>query len=111
MRRDAAGVPRTLDEAIHAAGHVPLPPYIKARLEDKERYQTVYSREEGSAAAPTAGLHFTPELLKKIQEKGVELGFVTLHVGLGTSVRSAWRISRITKCTPSTITCLSLWRT
>ena len=61
-----------------------LPPYIKARLEDKERYQTVYSREEGSAAAPTAGLHFTPELLERIQAKGVELGFVTLHVGLGT---------------------------
>ena len=63
---------------------MPLPPYIKARLEDKERYQTVYSREEGSAAAPTAGLHFTPELLERIQAKGVELGFVTLHVGLGT---------------------------
>ena len=65
-------------------GQMPLPPYIKARLEDKERYQTVYSREEGSAAAPTAGLHFTPELLERIQAKGVELGFVTLHVGLGT---------------------------
>ncbi len=65
-------------------GQMPLPPYIKARLEDKERYQTVYSREEGSAAAPTAGLHFTPELLEKIKNKGVELGFVTLHVGLGT---------------------------
>ena len=65
-------------------GQMPLPPYIKARLEDKERYQTVYSREEGSAAAPTAGLHFTPELLEKIRQKGVELGFVTLHVGLGT---------------------------
>lgn len=65
-------------------GQMPLPPYIKARLENKERYQTVYSREEGSAAAPTAGLHFTPELLERIQAKGVELGFVTLHVGLGT---------------------------
>ena len=65
-------------------GQMPMPPYIKARLEDKERYQTVYSREEGSAAAPTAGLHFTPELLERIQAKGVELGFVTLHVGLGT---------------------------
>ena len=65
-------------------GQMPLPPYIKARLEDKERYQTVYSREEGSAAAPTAGLHFTPELLEKIQAKGIDLGFVTLHVGLGT---------------------------
>ena len=65
-------------------GQMPLPPYIKAKLEDKERYQTVYSKETGSAAAPTAGLHFTPELLKKVQEKGVKLGFVTLHVGLGT---------------------------
>ena len=65
-------------------GQMPLPPYIKAKLEDKERYQTVYSKETGSAAAPTAGLHFTPELLEKVQEKGVKLGFVTLHVGLGT---------------------------
>ena len=65
-------------------GQMPLPPYIKARLEDKERYQTVYSREEGSAAAPTAGLHFTPELLEKIRAKGVKIGYVTLHVGLGT---------------------------
>lgn len=65
-------------------GQMPLPPYIKAKLQDKERYQTVYSREIGSAAAPTAGLHFTPELLEKIREKGVKTGFVTLHVGLGT---------------------------
>ncbi len=65
-------------------GQMPLPPYIKEKLKDQERYQTVYSRETGSAAAPTAGLHFTPELLKKIQAKGVKLGFVTLHVGLGT---------------------------
>ncbi len=65
-------------------GQMPLPPYIKKKLEDKERYQTVYSRETGSAAAPTAGLHFTPELLEKLQTKGVKLGFVTLHVGLGT---------------------------
>ena len=65
-------------------GQMPLPPYIKAKLEDKERYQTVYSKEEGSAAAPTAGLHFTPELLEKIREKGVRIEFVTLHVGLGT---------------------------
>ena len=71
-------------EILEHLGKMPLPPYIKARLEDKERYQTVYSREEGSAAAPTAGLHFTPELLERIQAKGVELGFVTLHVGLGT---------------------------
>ncbi|MBR3290077.1 MAG: tRNA preQ1(34) S-adenosylmethionine ribosyltransferase-isomerase QueA [Clostridia bacterium] len=65
-------------------GQMPLPPYIKERLTDKERYQTVYARELGSAAAPTAGLHFTPELLDQIRAKGVEVGFVTLHVGLGT---------------------------
>ena len=65
-------------------GQMPLPPYIKEKLQDKERYQTVYSNELGSAAAPTAGLHFTDELLDKIKAKGVKLGFVTLHVGLGT---------------------------
>lgn len=65
-------------------GQMPLPPYIKEKLQDKERYQTVYSKETGSAAAPTAGLHFTPELLQKIKDKGVSIGFVTLHVGLGT---------------------------
>ena len=65
-------------------GQMPLPPYITEKLEDRERYQTVYSRELGSAAAPTAGLHFTPELLARIQEKGVRIGYVTLHVGLGT---------------------------
>lgn len=65
-------------------GQMPLPPYITEKLEDKERYQTVYSREIGSAAAPTAGLHFTEELLGKIQAKGVKIGYVTLHVGLGT---------------------------
>ena len=63
---------------------MPLPPYIKAELQDNERYQTVYSRVVGSAAAPTAGLHFTPELLEQIQEMGVKLCYVTLHVGLGT---------------------------
>ena len=71
-------------QLLDKIGQMPLPPYIKEKLEDKERYQTVYSQEAGSAAAPTAGLHFTPELLEKIKEKGVELGFVTLHVGLGT---------------------------
>ena len=65
-------------------GQMPLPPYIKEKLQNKERYQTVYSRELGSAAAPTAGLHFTEELLAKIKNKGVKIGFVTLHVGLGT---------------------------
>lgn len=71
-------------EVLERLGKMPLPPYIKAELEDQERYQTVYSREVGSAAAPTAGLHFTKELLEKIREKGVKTAFVTLHVGLGT---------------------------
>lgn len=71
-------------EVLERIGQMPLPPYIKKELTDNERYQTVYSRERGSAAAPTAGLHFTPELLEKIRAMGVEIGFVTLHVGLGT---------------------------
>ncbi len=71
-------------EVLERLGKMPLPPYIRAELQDQERYQTVYSREVGSAAAPTAGLHFTPELLEKIREKGVKTAFVTLHVGLGT---------------------------
>ena len=71
-------------EVLERLGKMPLPPYIKEELEDQERYQTVYSREVGSAAAPTAGLHFTEELLEKIREKGVKEAFVTLHVGLGT---------------------------
>ena len=71
-------------EVLERLGKMPLPPYIKAELADQERYQTVYSREVGSAAAPTAGLHFTNELLDKIREKGVKTAFVTLHVGLGT---------------------------
>jgi S-adenosylmethionine:tRNA ribosyltransferase-isomerase len=66
------------------AGHVPLPPYIHTTLSDPERYQTVYAREPGSAAAPTAGLHFTPRLLEELQAKGVQLAYVTLHVGLDT---------------------------
>lgn len=70
--------------AIDRVGQMPLPPYIKEKLEDKERYQTVYSDELGSAAAPTAGLHFTTELLERLREKGVNIGYVTLHVGLGT---------------------------
>ncbi len=69
---------------LEKIGEMPLPPYIKKRLEDREMYQTVYSKEVGSAAAPTAGLHFTPELLQRLQDKGVKIGFVTLHVGLGT---------------------------
>ena len=71
-------------EVLERLGKMPLPPYIKAELTDQERYQTVYSREVGSAAAPTAGLHWTPELLEKAREKGVNTAFVTLHVGLGT---------------------------
>ena len=71
-------------DLLDRIGQMPLPPYITEKLEDKERYQTVYSRELGSAAAPTAGLHFTPELLERIRQKGVKVGFVTLHVGLGT---------------------------
>ena len=71
-------------EVLERLGKMPLPPYIKEELQDGERYQTVYSRELGSAAAPTAGLHFTPELLKQIEQMGVKLCYVTLHVGLGT---------------------------
>ena len=72
------------EEILDQLGEMPLPPYIHHKLQDKSRYQTVYAKEEGSAAAPTAGLHFTPELLKQIEEKGVHLAYVTLHVGLGT---------------------------
>ena len=71
-------------EVLERLGKMPLPPYIKEELQDRERYQTVYSKVPGSAAAPTAGLHFTPELLERIREKGVGIGYVTLHVGLGT---------------------------
>ena len=71
-------------EVLERLGKMPLPPYIKEELQDRERYQTVYSKVPGSAAAPTAGLHFTPELLERIQEKGIGIGYVTLHVGLGT---------------------------
>ena len=77
-----------LDEAIAAVGHIPLPPYIASKRAEDDRdrsdYQTVYAREEGAVAAPTAGLHFTPDLLKKIRERGIEEHFVTLHVGAGT---------------------------
>ena len=72
------------EEILDRLGEMPLPPYIKEKLEDGERYQTVYSKERGSAAAPTAGLHFTKEHLEKIQNMGVTLAYVTLHVGLGT---------------------------
>lgn len=72
------------EEILDELGQMPLPPYITHQLEDKSRYQTVYAKHSGSAAAPTAGLHFTPQLLEEIQEKGVEIANVTLHVGLGT---------------------------
>lgn len=72
------------NEILDRLGQMPLPPYIKEKLDDRERYQTVYAKNEGSAAAPTAGLHFTEALLEEIKGKGVQVGFVTLHVGLGT---------------------------
>lgn len=72
------------EEVLERVGEMPLPPYITKRLEDKERYQTVYAREKGSAAAPTAGLHFTPQLLKAVEDMGVPIVDVLLHVGLGT---------------------------
>lgn len=72
------------EAVLDELGEMPLPPYIKEKLEDKERYQTVYARQNGSAAAPTAGLHFTPELLQSIQDKGIHIAYLTLHVGLGT---------------------------
>ncbi|MGU8412521.1 tRNA preQ1(34) S-adenosylmethionine ribosyltransferase-isomerase QueA [Clostridium perfringens] len=72
------------EQVLDELGQMPLPPYIHEKLEDKERYQTVYSKEKGSAAAPTAGLHFTEDLLKEIKDKGVNIAYLTLHVGLGT---------------------------
>jgi S-adenosylmethionine:tRNA ribosyltransferase-isomerase len=84
MRRIRLVYDGVFEEALDAIGSMPLPPYIHERLADPERYQTVYSRERGSAAAPTAGLHFTPELLKAIETKGIKIVRVLLHVGLGT---------------------------
>lgn len=81
VRFDYAGI---FLEVLERLGRMPLPPYIKAELEDRERYQTVYSRVSGSAAAPTAGLHFTRELMEEVRAMGVNIGYVTLHVGLGT---------------------------
>ena len=78
------GLYKNIYEALDAVGNMPLPPYITKKLENKEDYQTVYAKEEGSAAAPTAGLHFTEELIEKIKAMGVGYGEVTLHVGLGT---------------------------
>jgi len=81
IRFQFAGI---FEEVLDKLGEMPLPPYITKHLEDKERYQTVFARQQGSAAAPTAGLHFTPELLAEIREKGIKTAFLTLHVGLGT---------------------------
>ncbi len=83
VRLEARG---DVDEVLERAGHVPLPPYIRREdtAKDRERYQTVFARDRGSAAAPTAGLHFTPEILRQIEERGAEVARVTLHVGLGT---------------------------
>ncbi len=81
MRFEYDGI---FEEVLDRLGEMPLPPYITKKLEDKDRYQTVYAKNPGSAAAPTAGLHFTPELIEKIKAKGVNIGYVTLHVGLGT---------------------------
>ncbi|MFL8968539.1 tRNA preQ1(34) S-adenosylmethionine ribosyltransferase-isomerase QueA [Helcococcus kunzii] len=72
------------NEILEEIGNIPLPPYITEKLEDKSKYQTVYAKHDGSVAAPTAGLHFTKELLEKIKEKGIKIAYVTLHVGLGT---------------------------
>ena len=72
------------ENILDELGQMPLPPYITKKLEDKERYQTVFARHNGSAAAPTAGLHFTPELICELQKKGINIGYITLHVGLGT---------------------------
>lgn len=80
----APGGPEEADILLHRLGEMPLPPYIHERLEDQDRYQTVYAREEGSAAAPTAGLHFTPRVFEALAAKGVRTAFVTLHVGIAT---------------------------
>ncbi|MGV3719524.1 MAG: tRNA preQ1(34) S-adenosylmethionine ribosyltransferase-isomerase QueA [Actinomycetota bacterium] len=84
LQFQADGGLEAADELLHRLGQVPLPPYIHERLEDAERYQTIYARDEGSAAAPTAGLHFTPQILDALQAKGVRLAYVTLHVGIAT---------------------------
>lgn len=80
------------EELLDRLGEMPLPPYIHEKLADQSRYQTVYAKNEGSAAAPTAGLHFTPELLERIRTKGVTIVPVTLHVGLGRSARFRWKM-------------------
>ena len=89
LERDEEGqatveLPRVVEERLHEFGEMPLPPYIRERLQDQERYQTVYADEAGSAAAPTAGLHFTPELMDALKAQGIRFAHVTLHVGIGT---------------------------
>ena len=95
-------------EILEELGRMPLPPYIKAELQDNERYQTVYSKVLGSAAAPTAGLHFTPELLRQVEEMGVRLCYVTLHVGLGTfrPVKETARIINETRKNGGRVICV-----
>lgn len=83
-KKSRVSIYRHFYEVLESLGEMPLPPYIKEQLDDRERYQTVYSKEVGSAAAPTAGLHFTTELLDALKAKGVHIAFITLHVGLGT---------------------------
>ena len=84
IRKIAFQFDGVFEDILSRVGNMPLPPYIHEVLEDKERYQTVYSKTDGSAAAPTAGLHFTPELMKKLEDMGVEIATVLLHIGLGT---------------------------
>ncbi|HEU4754821.1 MAG TPA: tRNA preQ1(34) S-adenosylmethionine ribosyltransferase-isomerase QueA, partial [Armatimonadota bacterium] len=84
LQFEAKGGPEAADELLHRLGQMPLPPYIHERLDDPERYQTIYAREEGSAAAPTAGLHFTPRVFERLRERGVRCAYVTLHVGIAT---------------------------
>jgi S-adenosylmethionine:tRNA ribosyltransferase-isomerase len=84
LQFEAAGGPEEADVLLHRLGEVPLPPYIHERLDDPDRYQTLYARDEGSAAAPTAGLHFTPRVFEALREKGVRFAYVTLHVGIAT---------------------------
>jgi S-adenosylmethionine:tRNA ribosyltransferase-isomerase len=104
---------RTVLDILNAIGHMPLPPYIERPDEeaDRELYQTVYSQKPGAVAAPTAGLHFDEPLLEKLRAKGVEMAFVTLHVGAEPSSRCAWTALKITSCTLSMPKCLRTWWT
>ena len=86
------------EEILDQLGEMPLPPYITHKLKDKNRYQTVYAKNDGSAAAPTAGLHFTRELLKQVEDMGVKIAHVTLHVGLGTFRPVRWMMSNSIIC-------------